>query len=183
MRVTQPLAISTTSIAPSGSMTGPSGKARPEAISVKGDVMGCPWLTPSVGRRLLDDLVEGSDGVADLVGPIRWLRVGLEGDHQILVGNPDVEGPITKTLALVEPLRAERPENPIGQPEGEAARVIGGDSRDGLACFGRDKLGPLFLLLRWNHLAAENRPHPAIDVAGAGDGSASRLHPDRKSVV
>src|SRR5882724_7395290 len=51
MRVTQPLAISTTSIAPSGSMTGPSGKARPEATSVKRDVMACPLTGSHMGER------------------------------------------------------------------------------------------------------------------------------------
>src|SRR5258708_5004764 len=105
------------------------------------------------------------------------MRVGLDGDHQILVGNPDIDRPIAETFALVEPLRAERPEYLVGQAEGEAARVIGGDRRDRLACFGRDKLGPFLLLLRWNHLPTKNRAHPAIDVAGAGDGAASRLHP------
>src|SRR5882724_4948023 len=51
MRVTQPLAISTTSIAPSGSMTGPSGKARPEATSVKRDVMACPLTGSHMGEK------------------------------------------------------------------------------------------------------------------------------------
>src|SRR5262245_46891334 len=105
------------------------------------------------------------------------MRVSLDGDHQILLGNPDIDRPITETFALVEPLRAERSENPFSQPEGEAFRVIGGHRRDRLARFGRDKLSPFLLLLRWNHLPTENGAHPTIDVAGAGDGTAGRLHP------
>ena len=69
-------------------------------------------------------------------------------------------------------MAAELRENPFGQPEGEAFRVSGGHRGDRLACFGRDKLSPFLLLLRWNRLPAKNGAHPAIDVAGAGDGTA-----------
>ena len=54
-----------------------------------------PWL--------LDNVVEGTDGITELIGVFRRLTVGLDRDHQILVGNPDVERPIAKTFSLVEP--------------------------------------------------------------------------------
>ena len=47
----------------------------------------------------------------EVVGTIRRLAVGLDRDHQILVGNPDVERPIAEAFALVEPLRTKRPED------------------------------------------------------------------------
>jgi hypothetical protein len=77
-----------------------------------------------VGRWLLDDLVKCTDGVAELVGVFRWLTVGLDRNHQILVGNPDVARPIAKTFALVEPLRAERPENLVAQAAGSSADTV-----------------------------------------------------------
>src|SRR5262249_59107162 len=40
-----------------------------------------------------------------------------------------------------------------------------------------DERSRFWLLLRWNPLPAENRAHPAIEVAGARDGAARRLHP------
>ena len=39
------------------------------------------------------------------------MRVSLDRDHQILIGNPDIDRPIAETFALIEPLCAERPEN------------------------------------------------------------------------
>src|SRR5262245_59175246 len=131
----------------------------------------------SLPTNSFDDLVKGCDGLMQLVGAVRRLRVGLDRNHQILVGKPDVERPIAETLALVEPMRAEGPKNLVAEPEREAAWVVGGHRRDWLAGLHRNKLCPLFLLLRWNHLAAENRAHPPIDVAGACDGAAGGLHP------
>ena len=94
------------------------------ALSGNVSVVSCAYLADGeqfeasrrfarLPRLSLDDLVKGTDGVVELVGAIGWLRVGLYRNHQILVGNPDIERPIAKTLAQVEPLRAERPENPI----------------------------------------------------------------------
>ena len=62
-----------------------------------------------VGLGPLDDLVKYIDGIAQLVGALGRLRIGLDSDHQILVGNPDIDRPIAETFALIEPLRAERP--------------------------------------------------------------------------
>ena len=62
-----------------------------------------------VGLGPLDDLVKCVDGIAQLVGAIGRLRIGLDNDHQILVGNPDIDRPIAETFALIEPLRPQRP--------------------------------------------------------------------------
>src|SRR5690606_41687607 len=72
------------------------------------------------GRRLLDDLVEGTDGVAELVGAVRRLAVGLHRDHQVHGAEPDVQRPIAQRLALVEPLGAQRPHSPFGHPRRNA---------------------------------------------------------------
>jgi hypothetical protein len=76
--------------------------ARPPALSHAGG-HGLVGLGP------LDDLVKCIDGVAQLVGIRGRLRIGLDSDHQILVGNLDIDRPIAETFALIEPLRAERP--------------------------------------------------------------------------
>ncbi len=98
------------------------------------------------------------------------MRVSLDGDHQILVGNPDIDRPIAETFALVEPLRAERPENPFGQPEGEAFRVIGGRRRDRLACFGRDAGGAS------RPSARDGEKRPAFGMGGAQIKSLARAY-------
>ncbi len=51
-------------------------------------------------------------GVAELVGVVRRLRIGLHRDHQVLFLEPHIERPVAERRALVEPLRPDRSENP-----------------------------------------------------------------------
>ena len=74
-----------------------------------------------VGLRFPDDL-EGIDGLAQLIGALRWLGVGLDRNHQVR-GNPNVKRPIAETHALVEPLGAERSEDLVGQTKSKALGV------------------------------------------------------------
>ena len=53
-------------------------------------------------------------------------------DHQTLVGIEDVESPIAEAHALIEPLRAERTENLVCHPEGEAVGSSAGTLAIGL---------------------------------------------------
>ena len=62
-----------------------------------------------MGLGPFDDLINRVDGVAQLFGALGRLRISLGSDHQILVGNPDIDRPIAETFALIEPLRPERP--------------------------------------------------------------------------
>jgi hypothetical protein len=66
-----------------------------------------------IGLRLFDDLVKRTDRVADLVGAFGWLTVGLDRDHQVIGGDPDIKRPIAEGLAFIEPLCAERPKDPV----------------------------------------------------------------------
>ena len=70
-----------------------------------------------VGLRFPDDLIQGIDGLAQLVGAFSWLGVGLHRNHQILVSNPQIERRIAETFALVKPLGAERAEYLAAYPE------------------------------------------------------------------
>jgi hypothetical protein len=47
-----------------------------------------------VGLGSLQDVVKCIDGVAQPIGPFGRLRIGLGSDHQILVGNADIDRPI-----------------------------------------------------------------------------------------
>ena len=130
-----------------------------------------------LGLRFPDDLVQGIDGFAQLIGTFGWLGVGLHRNHQILVSNPQVRCSIAETFTLVKPLGAERAEYLAAYPEAKASRIISGQRCNRLPCFGGDQLSPFLLLLRRNNLSAEDTSHPAIHIRGVGDRSAGRLHP------
>jgi hypothetical protein len=77
-----------------------------------------------VGLRFPDDLIQGIDGLAQLIGAFRGLGVSLHLNHQILVSNPEVECPIAETFALVKPLGTERAKYLAAYPEAKASRVM-----------------------------------------------------------
>src|SRR6516225_5475905 len=56
------------------------------------------------------------------------MRVSLDGDHQILVGNPDIDRPIAETFALVEPCAPRGPRilsaKPRAKPSGLSADTV-----------------------------------------------------------